>query len=472
LSARERTRLLLDYNDTTAPIPAAALGALFEAQVKATPEAVAVIFEDTALTYAQLNAQANRLAHGLIARGVGPEQIVALALPRSPELVVAILAVLKAGAAYLPVDPEYPPARIAFMLADAEPVLLVTSIHTEGALADAGPTDRLVIEDPGTVEMLSGCADTDPTDPDRTAPLGPEHPAYVIYTSGSTGQPKGVVVRHGGISNLGAAQIEGFGVTARARVLQFASPSFDASFSELCMALLSGAALVMAPPEQLLPASPLSALVARQGVTHATLPPSVLAALPAGDGFSTLVVAGEACPPSLVAAWSPGRRMINAYGPTETTVCATMSGPLSEARGTAPPIGRPIANTRAYVLDAGLQPVPPGVAGELCIAGAGLARGYLRRPALTAERFVADPFGAPGTRMYRTGDLVRWRADGNLEFLGRRDHQVKVRGFRIELGEVEAALSSHPGVARAVVLAREDTPGERRLVAYVVADNT
>ncbi|MFK0259692.1 amino acid adenylation domain-containing protein, partial [Streptomyces sp. NPDC090445] len=377
---------------------------------------------------------ANRFAHALIARGVGPEQTVAVALPRSVESVVAVLGVLKAGAAYLPVDPAYPQARIAFMLEDARPALTV--------------------DDPAmTVE--GDWPDTDPA-----VALDVRHPAYVIYTSGSTGRPKGVVVGHAGVAGLVAAQVERLGVAPGSRVLQFASPSFDASFWDLCSALLTGAALVLAPAE-----APLEALTDRRlDVTHVTLPPSALAAVESADlTASTLVVAGEACPPELVARWAPGRRMINAYGPTETTVCATMSDPLSPGSG-VPPIGRPVAGFRAYVLDERLRIVPPGVVGELYVAGAGLARGYLNRPGLTAGRFVACPFGADGERMYRTGDLVRRRADGDLTYAGRADDQVKVRGFRIEPGEIEAALAEHPAVAQAAVLAQDD-----RLVAYTAA---
>jgi len=470
LDTQERRRLLVECNDTAVEVSQACLPVLFEAQVRRSPEAVAVVFGDTTLTYAQLNARANRLAHALIGRGVGPEQIVALALPRSAEMVVAVLAVLKTGAGYLPVDPDYPPKRIGFMLGDTQPALLLTSTQTAACVPTDAATPWLVVDDPDTIHLLASCADSDPGDTDRTGRLLPQHPAYVIYTSGSTGQPKGVVVSHAGISNLAAAQIEHFQVETRSRVLQFASPSFDASFSELCLALLSGAALVVAPAAELLPGVPLAALADRQQVTHVTLPPSALAAL-AEDGLPpgmTVIVAGEACPPRLVATWSAGRRMINAYGPTEATVCATMSQPLSAGADRAVPIGQPITNTRAYVLDAGLQPVPPGVAGELYIAGAGLARGYLRRPGLTAQRFVADPFGPAGTRMYRTGDRVRWRADGELEFVGRADDQAKVRGFRIEPGEIEALLAAHPDVTQAVVIVREDGPGGKGLVAYVV----
>ncbi|TRV72173.1 amino acid adenylation domain-containing protein, partial [Streptomyces sp. 130] len=432
LDAEERHRLLERDNATARDVGAVPLPRAFAAQVAATPDAVALVCGDERLTYGQLDARANRFAHALIGRGVGPEQVVAVALPRSVESVVAVLGVLKAGAAYLPVDPAYPRARIAYMLDDARPVL--------------------VVDDPAMVSE----GEWPETDPQVAVDV--RNPAYVIYTSGSTGRPKGVVVAHGGVASLVAGQIERFAVAPDSRVLQFASPSFDASVSEICTALLSGAALVLPPA-----AGPLAALTDPDlGITHATVPPSVLAAVPDGAvTASTLVVAGEACPPELVARWAPGRRMINAYGPTETTVCATMSDPLDPGTG-VPPIGRPIANARVYVLDDRLRPVPPGVTGELYVAGAGLARGYLNRPGLTAGRFVACPF-APGERMYRTGDLVRRLGDGQLDYAGRADDQVKVRGFRVEPGEIEAALAAHPAVAQSAVVAQDD-----RLVGYVV----
>ncbi|MGW3466318.1 amino acid adenylation domain-containing protein, partial [Streptomyces olivaceoviridis] len=413
----------------------------FEAQVAAALDAVALVDSAGAeLTYGELNARANRFAHTLLDQGVRAEQIVALVLPRSVELVVASLGVLKAGAAFLPVDPDHPADRIAYMLDDAGPVLVVDRSETVRA------TDGAPRTNPGVRMRVDHCA-------------------YVIYTSGSTGRPKGVMVSHAGISGLVTAQVERFGIGRHSRVLQFASPSFDASISELCTALLSGAALVLAPAQ-----APITALSdARLVPTHATLAPSVLAALPE-DGLPTamtLVVAGEACPPGLVAQWAAGRRMINAYGPTETTVCATMSDPLlpSDHR---PPIGRPIAGARVYVLDAALRPVPAGVPGELYVAGAGLARGYLNRPGLTAERFVADPYGGAGERMYRTGDLVRWRVDGVLEYVGRTDEQVKLRGFRIEPGEIQTVIDGHELVGQSTVVVREDRPGDKRLVAYLV----
>ncbi|WP_425471110.1 amino acid adenylation domain-containing protein [Saccharothrix variisporea] len=402
-------------------------------QVDRTPDAPAVVSAGGAVSYRDLDARANRLAHLLLAEGAGPERVVAIALPRSVDNVVARLAVLKTGAAYLPVDPDYPAERIAFMLADAEPLLVVD-----------GPLD------------VEGQPDTDPG-----IEIHPDSPAYVIYTSGSTGRPKGVVVTHRGLPAFSAAEIAHFDVRPGDRVLQFSSPSFDASVLELCMALPAGAALVVPPPGPLL-GEQLADVIDEFGVTHALIPPVALATVPDRPlpSFRCLVVGGDACAPDLVERWAPGRRMVNAYGPTESTVVTSWSGPLEP--GGTPPIGRPIPGTSVRVLDDELRPADEG---ELYVTGVGLARGYLRRPGLTASRFVADPFGAPGSRMYRTGDVVRVKADGELEFVGRADHQVKIRGFRVEPGEVEALLRKHPAVRQAVVIARDEP---KRLVAYVV----
>ncbi|MET8010138.1 non-ribosomal peptide synthase/polyketide synthase [Streptomyces sp. NPDC005266] len=439
------------WNATACAASRAPLGALFESWAARTPQAPALVAGDRTWSFAEVDAWANRLAHHLIGRGVGPERVVALVLPRSAELVVAELAVAKAGGAFLPVDPAHPEERRAMMLADARATV--------------------VLEDPERIRSVTGPGHR-PGDEDRLAPLLPEHPAYVIYTSGSTGVPKGVIVPHSGLGNFSAATAAHYRVEPGDRVLQFSSPSFDASVLELCSSLLAGAALVV-PPEGPLLGAELSAVVRDHRVTHALIPPAALATVPAEEvraglpEFRTLIVGAEACPADLVDLWAPGRRLVNSYGPTEATVVATWTEALEAGSGT-PPIGRPLPNTRIHVLDQAMRPVPVGATGELYIGGAGVARGYLDRPGLTAGRFVAAPFGPPGSRMYRTGDLARWRADGQLEYLGRTDHQVKIRGFRVELGEVEAALTRHPRVGAAVVTVREDEPGRRRLVAYVV----
>ena len=468
LSAAERALVLDTWNDTGRDVPRGTLADLFEAQARRTPDAVALACGDRTLTYAALDRSANRLARHLAARGAMPERNVAIAVPRSIDQVVAQLAVAKTGAAFLSVDTGYPADRVAFLLSDTDPVLVVTTSTLVAALPVT--VERLVVLDDGdTAAEIDGQPDAAPV---RASGVG--NTAYIVYTSGSTGRPKGVLVPNTGLASLAVSQIAAFGTGPGSRVLQFASPSFDVVISEFCVSLLSGATLVLAPFERLLPGPPLVELAAEQGITHICLPPSALSSMTpdAGPG-ATFILGGEACPAETVAAWSPGRRLVNAYGPTETTVCAVIAdlqpGAGSGTTGpAAPPIGRPIANTRVHVLDPDLNPVPPGVVGELHLAGAGLARGYHRRPDLTASRFVACPFGEPGERMYRTGDLVRWRPDGQLEYLGRADEQVKIRGFRIEPGEIEAVLADDPDVARAVVIVREDHPGDPRLVAYVV----
>ncbi|MFJ2767108.1 amino acid adenylation domain-containing protein [Streptomyces sp. NPDC087300] len=447
---------------------------LFEGLAARAPDRTAVLFEQERVSYAELDARAAGLARRLRSRGVGPETVVASAVPRSPDLVVAVLAVLKAGAAYLPVDPTHPADRIAYVLGDAAPALLLVTPGTEAACATARGVPRLVLDPAETGAAERETPATGRHSGSGSGSVHPEHPAYLIYTSGSTGRPKGVVVTRSGLDNLVAHELRTMAVRPTSRVLQFASSGFDAFFWELTLALSAGAALVMAPARRLLPGPGLLDVVDEHGVTHATLTPSVLRALPPGalSGVGSLVAAGEALGAAEAGRWARGRTLINAYGPTETTVCATMSRPLPESpTGTAPPpIGGPIRRTRLYVLDERLRPAPDGVVGELYVAGAGLARGYAGRFSLTAERFVADPFGPPGSRMYRTGDLVRRTTDGELEFAGRADDQVKVRGFRIEPGEIEALLAGHPHVSGTAVAVREDRDGDRRIVGYVVRD--
>ncbi|MFF3677366.1 amino acid adenylation domain-containing protein [Streptomyces sp. NPDC002120] len=440
---------------------------MFEKQVVAAPDAVALVFGETSLTYREVDARANRLARFLAGRGVGPESVVGVAAQRSPDLWVAVLAVLKAGGAYLPMDAAYPADRLRYMVEDSGARLVLADTATGGLLPGL-PAPVLLLDAPETAAAVAAEAAGPLTDAHRIRPQRVAQTAYVIYTSGSTGRPKGVAVTHNGLAPLLATHAERLKVSAASRVLQFASPSFDASVWEMCMGLLSGATFVLADKEALAPGDPLADTIARHGVTHVTLPPPVLAALPAGAMASveTLVVAGDATTPELVATWSAGRRMINAYGPTETTVCATMSAPLA-GDGRVPPIGRSITDTDVHVLDDALRPVGAGVIGELYVSGASLARGYLGRPDLSAQRFVACPFAGPGARMYRTGDLVERTPEGELVFHGRVDTQVKIRGIRIEPLEIEAVLSAHPGVADAAVLPYERR-GSRQLVAYVV----
>ncbi|MFF0740410.1 amino acid adenylation domain-containing protein [Streptomyces sp. NPDC004111] len=471
LGPAERHRVLTEWNDTAHDLPLATLPELFQAQAARTPDATAVVFEDTETTYADLNARANRLARLLVDRGAGPEEVVALALPRSVDLVVAILAVLKTGAAYLPLDPGHPAERIASLLAEAQPSVLITGDTTWEGLRGVDVA-RMSLDDPRLRQELSGRAAHDLSDAERRSPLLPDHRAYVIYTSGSTGRPKGVVVTHRSLANNIAAVVPEYRIDARSRVLGAAAFSFDVSVQDLFVTLLSGAVLVLASDEDRVDLDRLQQLMRAQRVSVAHVTPGVARALDPVrlPELRSLVVGGEAPDAGLVDRWvTAGREFFNSYGPTETAIGATLLRCAALSSGRAPAIGRPLANTRAFVLDRELRPVPPGVSGELYLAGVQLARGYLGRPGLTAERFVANPYGTPAERMYRTGDLVRWDAEGQLHFLGRTDDQVKVRGFRIELGEVETALRAHPSVGRAAVVVREDQPGDRRLVGYVVA---
>ncbi|MER5888543.1 amino acid adenylation domain-containing protein [Streptomyces sp. NPDC001941] len=452
----ERDRLLAAGRGPAAPAPSS-LPDLVARRAAGEPGAVALEAPELSLTYAGLSDRTDRLAALLVRHGAGPHRRVALLLGRGPLAVVAALAVQRAGAAHVPVDPDYPAARVRATLADARPALLVTDDPEAAARA---LKDAVGAADVPVLVLDERAYDEEPL-PRRESASG--HPAYVIYTSGSTGAPKGVVVPHAGIAALAGSLCERYGLGPDSRVLQLGSPAFDIWIGELCMAFGSGGTLVLPGPGAL--AGPeLARVLTERAVTFTMLPPSVLATLPEGPypALRALATGAEACPPGLVERWSAGgRRVHNAYGPTESTVAATLSGP-AVADGTAPPLGTPVAGTRAYVLDARLRPLPAGVRGELYVAGEGLALGYHGLPGATAERFVADPFGPPGARMYRTGDLVRLRADGALDFLGRADDQLKVRGLRVEPGEVAAAVAAHPAVDRAVVAGHGS-----RLVAYV-----
>ncbi|MEH1164048.1 amino acid adenylation domain-containing protein [Micromonospora sp. CPCC 205539] len=452
--------------------PLATWTELFSVQVRQRPQVVAVVYEDIALTYAELDERANRLAHALIARGAGLERVVGLCLPRSVDLIVAVVAVLKTGGAYLPIDPEYPAERIAYLLADAAPICVLTTAELQSVLESDAVPPLVLLDAPAFAGELAGRSTAEPTDAERGGALTPAGAAYVIYTSGSTGRPKGVVVSHSGVTKLLATATERLAVGPHSRVLQFASPSFDVAFFDLCLGLLTGGRLVVVPADRRVPGPPLTEYAHAHGVTFMILPPALLAAMPAGCDLpagATLLAGTERVSAELVARWAPGRPMFNAYGPTEVTVNSTL-GRCDPATppGATVPIGVADPDTRCHVLDATLRPTPVGAVGELYLGGPGLARGYLGRPALTAERFVADPFGPAGGRIYRTGDLVRQREDGQLEFVGRADNQVKVRGYRIEPGEIETVIGQHPAVAQVAVVAREDRPGDVRLAAYVV----
>ncbi|MDX3193712.1 amino acid adenylation domain-containing protein [Streptomyces sp. MN03-5084-2B] len=458
----ERERVLHAWNDTARPVPRTTVPALFEAQVARTPDADAAVAGDLTLGYAELNGRVNRLATLLLDRGARRGRFVAVVMSRGLDTLVTQLAVMKTGAAYLPVDPGYPAERIAGIFADAEPALVVS--HRATGRTEQGGVPWLHLDDREVIEELAAADERNPAP--AVAPT-PSDIAYMIYTSGSTGRPKGVLVPHAGLADFAATQVEVLRPRPGERVLMISSPSFDPSVWELCTWLTSGGCAVIAPPE-LLPGTQLAEFVTRHGVTCVGTVPSVLATFAPGSLPEGLIIAvgAEALPGELVQRWGDTQQLHNVYGATECTVFTTMSAALS-GPGT-PSIGTPILNARVYVLDDALRPVPPGVSGELYLAGPGVSYGYHRRTGLTAQRFVPDPFGPPGSRMYRTGDTGFRRPDGSLHFIGRTDRQVKVRGFRIELGEVESRLDAHPSVARAAVVAREEPPGVHRLVAYAV----
>jgi amino acid adenylation domain-containing protein len=462
LSDRERHHVLVEWNGPNQQHQTdCCLHQLFQEQVQRTPDHVALIFNESTLTYRQLDERSNQLARHLQALGVGPEVLVGICTERCPEMVIAMLGVLGAGGAYVPLDPYYPPARLASMLEDTQAAVLLTKESLVERLPDRAARVFCLDRDWQRIAR----EDKSPT----TSDVASDNLAYVMYTSGSTGRPKGVAVEHHSVCHICRVIADRFGVDANGRVLQFSSSSFDASVVEIFPALITGAAVVLARAEQLLPGPGLIRLLEKHRVTVAILPPSALSVMPSAclPELHTLVAAGERCTAEIVQRWAVGRRFINGYGPTEGTVCASLyECQPSEVR---PPIGRPLTNVQAFVLGPDMQPVPVGVPGELYIGGAGLARGYLNRPELTAERFVVNPFSRhPRSRLYRTGDRCRWLPDGNLDFLGRVDHQVKVHGFRIELGEIESVLSEHPDVRQAVVAAKNDAAGDARLVGYVV----
>ncbi|HEU4557489.1 MAG TPA: amino acid adenylation domain-containing protein [Longimicrobium sp.] len=452
---------LAAWSDGAAPADPVPGHVLFERQAERTPDATAVVFESTELTYVELDRRANQLARYLRDLGVGPETLVAIMLERSPDQVAAVLAIWKAGGAYLPIDPVYPAGRRGYMLADSGATVLLTR---------SGSWDKVDVSQARVLDMDEAWQAAEGLD---DGPLGihvePLDLAYVIYTSGSTGRPKGTMNTHLGLANLGAAYRQPFGVEPGTRMLQFASFSFDAAVADIISSFANGGTLVLAPQEALAPGRPVLETLERQRVNTAMLPPSLWALLP-DDGLPDLrvpVTAGEACPPEVAARWSRGRQLVNAYGPTEATVCSTLG--IIEGAPRRVPLGRPLAGIRVHVLDRELCEAGIGVPGEICVGGIGVGRGYLGRPGLTAERFVPDPVAhVPGARMYRTGDLGRWLPDGTLDYLGRLDHQVKLRGFRVELGEVEAALAELPDVREALALVRTSPAGDPRLVAWVI----
>ncbi|MCI0489790.1 MAG: amino acid adenylation domain-containing protein, partial [Blastocatellia bacterium] len=465
MTAEERHEMLVGWNDTERDFPSTrCIHELFEDQADRTPDSIALASYDTEMTYEELDRRANRLAHYLRGRDAGPETLIGIFLERSVEMIVSLLGILKSGAAFVPIDPSYPPDRVAFMLEDSNLSILITRQE----LSEKLPTCYAAVV----------CLDSEREEIDReslerpSSGVTPENLAYVIYTSGSTGQPKGVLLQQGGVCNLAAAQVEAFGVRAADRVLQFASLSFDASVSEIFMALTSGATICLGSKETLAGA-PLLELLRGQAISVVTLPPGVLAALPFEDipALETLIAAGESCPGELAARWSEGRRFFNAYGPTETTVCASLVECVGEYPD-GPPIGRPMANMHIFILDEFLNPIPVGVPGELYISGVGLARGYLNDPDVTASRFIPNRFGEAGSRLYKTGDLGRYLYDGSIEFIGRADYQIKLRGLRIELGEIEAVLLQHPAVRESVAIARNQSAGDCRIVAYFTTDQS
>jgi amino acid adenylation domain-containing protein len=465
VSGEEREQLLGGWNETGAAYGVErTLAELFEEQVERAGAAVALESETEELSYAELNERANQVGHYLREQGVGPEVLVGLLMERGIELVVGLLGVLKAGGAYVPLDPAYPQERLSFMMADAGVKVLLTQ-------------QKLVAHLP-VQEVKLVCIDSDSesiaaqSKHNFQSGAGPLNAAYVIYTSGSTGKPKGTLLEHKGVCNLVEVQRRYLSAGPGEKVLLFASISFDASVFDTIQAVLSGGTLYVPSQDTLLVGESLGDLLREKRITATTLPPSVLATVSSRElpHLKTLIAAGEACSADLAKKWSEGRNFINGYGPTEATVCATLGTCVDGSH--KPDIGRPVNNKKIYILDERHQPVPVCMTGEMHIGGVGLARCYLNRPDLTAEKFIPDPFSAePGRRMYQTGDLGRYLSDGRIDYEGRIDHQVKIRGYRIELNEIEEVLMQHPRVRDAVVLAHSERTGVTRLVGYVVSED-
>src|ERR687886_738282 len=482
LTQPERQQLLVEWNETLMDYPQdVCIHQLFEAQSERTPDAVAGVFESEQLSYCELNRRANKIAHHLRSLGVRPDVLVGICVERSLEIVVGLLGILKAGGAYVPLDPAYPQERLAFMLEDSQvPILL-----TQQRLVDRLPEHQAHVV----------CLDSDwetiaqQSEDNPVSGVTPHHLAYVIYTSGSTGKPKGVLIAHRGLVNHGVAVVKQYDLQSCDRILQFSSISFDIAVEELFPSWIAGATVILRSEGMLSSSMDLRQAIEQQRLTVLNLPTAYwhqwvhslsLSNQPLPETLRLVVVGGEKASPTTFSSWRQLAgvdriRWLNTYGPTETTVIVSVYEPgtnlLTQGVTFELPIGRPIANTQIYLLDNQLQPVPIGVPGEVYIGGAGLARGYLNRPDLTVEKFIPNPFGnAAGGRLYKTGDLARYLSDGNIEYLGRLDDQVKIRGFRIELGEIEAVLSQHPAVDETVVVVREDVPGNKRLVAYLVVN--
>lgn len=462
MTGAELKQVLVDWNQTQTEFrDDLCVQELFEEQVAQTPDAVAAVFNDSQLTYDELNKRANRLAHYLRTQGVGPEQVVGICVEPSLELPVAVMGVLKAGAAYLGLDPGYPPERLRYMAENALLKFIVTQQRLREKITAIGIGTGLEIDeqDPSADQPVEN----------PTLLTTSRNPCYMIYTSGSTGRPKGSIIEHRGLVNFAEVFKKMGRVGPGDRVLQFASISFDQSVGEIFEALLNGAALYLVPRDKLMPGQPLFDVLRDKRITALTLAPSVMAHLPVAPlpDLANLTGGGEALPGVLVDRWAPGRKMFNVYGPSEITFGSSLLQCF--ANNGKPKIGKPLQNVRYFVVDEHMQPCAIGMSGELLIGGVGVARGFSQLPELTAERFIPDPFsGEAGARLYRSGDLVRWLPTGEIDYLGRVDHQVKVRGMRVELGEIEAVLLQHESVTATAVILDTEIAGKEQLVAYVV----